>query len=193
MKLKIILLAVFSLLLTVSMVSAQQTKIKDFSGNWTLDAAKSKLNKKVTIESMTMTVLQTGKDINIQTKTNFSPSPEIGRMNNRRGNSVASSSIIQTAYVYTLDGKETGFKTADGIGNAVLKAQIEKTGQVKFTQTRRLNTQSGEMTLKTVEIWTLSADGKILNVKRDADSMSGDFMSQKVITDSTEMVFTKSK
>lgn len=192
MKLKIILLATFSLVLTVSAISAQQTKIKNFSGNWTLDTAKSKLSAKLPVESMTKTVLQTGKDIKIETKTTFPPSETAG-VNNRRGSNMGGSSVIQTAYVYTLDGKETEFKTADGIDNAILKAQIEKNGQVKFSQTRRLNTQSGETTLKTVEVWTLSADGKTLTVKRDADSMSGDFMSQKVVTDSTEMVFTKTK
>lgn len=191
MKLKIILLAVFSLLLTASAISAQQTKIKNFSGNWTLNTAKSKLNEKLPIESMMITVLQTGKDIKVETKTKFLPPPE-KRGINKRGGQISGSSVIETAYSYTLDGKEVEYKTPDGTDKAMLKSDIATSGQLKLLQTRRLNTPSGEVTLKNVEIWTISPDGKTLTVKRDADSMSGDFMSKKVVTDSTELVFTKS-
>lgn len=141
---------------------------------------------------MTMTVSQTVKDIKIETKTQLPPLPEKRGVNNR-GGQMNGSSRIETSYSYTLDGKDVEYKTVDGIDNAILKAEIEKTGQLKLTQTRRLNIQTGETMLKTIEIWTLAPDGKTLTVKRSADSISGDFMTKKVVTDSTEMVFTKSQ
>ena len=55
----------FSVLVCLSAFAAfaqGDGKKADFSGTWTLDAGKSKLDERARIESMTLTVAQTDKD-----------------------------------------------------------------------------------------------------------------------------------
>ena len=62
MKLKIVLTAIFTLIVSVAAVSAQN-KAADYSGKWNLDVSKSKLDERSRIESMTLTVSQTEQGI----------------------------------------------------------------------------------------------------------------------------------
>ena len=46
-----------------------QAKPADFSGTWNLDIAKSKLDDRMRVESMTLTVAQTDKELKVTTET----------------------------------------------------------------------------------------------------------------------------
>ena len=49
----------------LSIAAFAQAKTADFSGTWTLDVSKSKLDERARIESMTLTVAQTAKHITV--------------------------------------------------------------------------------------------------------------------------------
>lgn len=185
---KALFLTAFVCLLAVS-AFAQDNKKADFSGSWTLDASKSKLGERTRIESMTMTVTQTDKDIKVETATKRLP-PPAGAMQDgggqgggmRRGGGFGGGDAAMT---YSLDGKETTMEVESqmGIIPVKLKGELESGGKLKLSSSRTFNTQMGEATMKTKEIWTLSGDGKTLTVKRDTETPRG--------TNSSEMVFTK--
>lgn len=188
----------FAVLLTLVCLFAvnvvAQAKKADFSGEWKLDVSKSKLGERSRIESMTMTVTQTDKELKVETATKR-PAPPEGAMsggNNQnggmnrpggfgggmgRGNFGGDGTIV-----YSLDGKETTAPGAMG-GQAALKASMEKDGKLKLSRSQTLDTPNGQFNIGSKETWELSTDGKTLTVKRDTESPRG--------TMSTEMVFTK--
>ena len=173
--------------LTAFSVFAQDKKPADFSGSWTLDVSKSKLDERSRIESLTMTVTQTEKDIKVETATKRTPPPEGamsdgGQGGGRRRGGFGGGDGTTT---YTLDGKETSSETDGGMGkvSVKLKAELEGGSKLKLSATRTFNTPNGEATMTTKELWSLSDDGKTLTVKRDMETPRG--------TNSSEMVFTK--
>jgi hypothetical protein len=177
---KVLFLTAFVCLMAIS-AFAQDKKAADFSGGWTLDVSKSKLDERARIESMTMTVAQTDKDIKIETATKRLPPPDGGGGMGRGGGFGGGDGTT----VYTLDGKETSTEVEGRMGKVPvkLKAELEKDGKLKLTRTSTFNTQMGEMTMTTKETWSLSDDGKTLTVKRESETPRG--------TNSSEMVFTK--
>lgn len=192
---KTIFLTAFICLLAISAFA--QDKKADFSGSWTLDVSKSKLDERARVESMTMTVTQTDKDIKVETATKRLPPPEGatqggngsgqgngtgGGMGMGRGRGFGGGDGTTT---YTLDGKESSAEVEGPMGKmpVKLKAALEKDGKLKLSSTRTFNTQMGEISTTTKESWTLSEDGKTLTVKRDMETPRG--------TNSSEMVFTK--
>jgi hypothetical protein len=187
MRIKIVLMAVFCMILGVAAVSAQD-KTTNFAGNWELDAGKSKLSDMMRIESMTMNVAQTDKDLTIETKTKRAERPE-GEMRGgngggngggrRGGGRMGRGMGGDGTFNYTLDGKETSATS----GDAKLKAKFEKDGKLKLMQTRNLETPMGAVSIKTNETWELKDDDKTLIVKRDTETPRG--------TQSSEMYFTK--
>jgi hypothetical protein len=181
---KTFFLATLVCLLAVS-AFAQDKKATDFSGSWTLDVSKSKLDERSRIESMTMTVTQTDKDIKVETATKRTPPPEGagggqgGGM--RRGGGFGGGDGATT---YTLDGKETSLEEEGRMGKTAVKLKAELDGgKLKLSSVRTFNTPNGEMTMTVKEAWSLSEDGKTLTVKRDMETPRG--------TNSSEMVFTK--
>jgi hypothetical protein len=173
-------------------VSAFAQKKADFSGTWTLDASKSKLDERARIESMTMTVTQTDKDIKVETATKRLPLPE--SMNQGGGNGQGGGQGRgmgrggfggDGTNTYTLDGKETTVDVETQMGKmpVKLKAELEAGSKLKLSSVRTVNTPNGEFSITNKETWTLSDDGKTLTVKRDTESPRG--------TNSSEMVFTK--
>lgn len=171
-----------------------QDKKADFSGNWTLDVSKSKLDERARIESMTMNVTQTDKDLKVETATKRMPPPDgamqggggqgggMGRGGGFGGGGFGGGDSTTT---YNLDGKETKIsqETQMGAVPVSLKAKIETDGKLKLSQSRTINTQMGEISITTKETWTLSDEGKTLTVKRETETPRG--------TNSSEMVFTK--
>jgi hypothetical protein len=119
MKMNFMLAAVFSLFVLAFAASAQD-KATNFSGTWNLDVAKSKLDERAHIETQTLTVTQTGKDLKVETATRHTPPPadkekqdggkggDGGRMGGgggrMRGGMMGGGDGTRT---YTLDGKET--------------------------------------------------------------------------------------
>ena len=191
---KVLFLTAFVCLLAISAFA--QDKKADFSGSWTLDASKSKLDERARIESMTMTVTQTDKDIKVETATKRLPPPEGMKQGggNGQGNGTGGGMGMgrgrgfgggDGTTVYTLDGKETSIEVESQMGKipVKLKADLEKDGKLKLSSSRTFNTPNGEVSMTTKESWTLSEDGKTLTVKRDTESPRG--------TNSSEMVFTK--
>src|SRR5688500_10762865 len=86
-----------------------QAKTTDFSGSWMLDVPKSQINERMRVESMTMTVAQTDKDLKVTTETkrpaatdaSSTPGPGAGR-GTGRGFGGGDGTVA-----YTLGGKET--------------------------------------------------------------------------------------
>ena len=184
---KLLFLSVFVCLTALSVFA--QDKKADFSGTWTLDAGKSKLDERARIESMTLTVTQTDKEVKIETATKRLPPPEGltqgdgqgGGM--RRGGGGGFGGGDGTT-VYSLDGKETTAEVEGRMGKSLVKSKGEiEGGKLKLSSVRTFNTQMGEVSMTTRETWTLSDDGKTLTVKREMESPRG--------TNSSEMVFTK--
>jgi hypothetical protein len=172
-----------------------QSKKADFSGEWTLDASKSKLGERSRIEGMTLRVTQTEKELKVETTTKRAappqgemaggsgnagtmPAPPPGRGGGMRGGFGGGDGTT----VYSLEGKETTAEGAMG-GQATLKAKVEKDNKLNLTRTQTIDSPNGQATISVKETWELSADGKTLTVKRDVESLRG--------TNSTEMVFTR--
>jgi hypothetical protein len=186
---KVLFLTAF-VCLTAFSAFAQDKKATDFSGSWTLDVSKSKLDERSRIESMTLTVTQTDKDIKVETATKRTPPPEGagggqggggqgGGM--RRGGGGFGGDGATT---YTLDGKETSLEEEGRMGKTAVKLKAELDGgKLKLSSVRTFNTPNGEATMTIKEAWSLSEDGKTLTVKRDMETPRG--------TNSSEMVFTK--
>src|SRR4051794_21512349 len=125
MKTNFVLAAVFSLFVLAFTVSAQE-KAASFSGTWTLDVSKSKMSDRMPIESQTLTVTQTDKDIKIETATKHAPPPadkqdggkmgggQMGGGGRRMGGGFGGSDGTTT---YTLDGKETKTEVSGPMGS----------------------------------------------------------------------------
>jgi TonB family protein len=155
----------------------------DFSGDWELDTVKSKLDERMRVESMTMKVAQTEKELKVTTVTKRAM-PTDGGGTNRGGGMMGGGSGEQTL-TYSLDGKETKAEVGSGMmaGTATLKASLDTDGKLKLSSTREITTQMGAMTIKTKETWELADGGKTLKVSRETESPRG--------TNSSELVFTK--
>jgi hypothetical protein len=193
MKKNLILAAVFTLFAAVMSVSAQDKpaeapKITDFSGKWVLDISKSKLEERMRIESMTLTVSQTAKDIKTESIAKHIPSPNSMTPGGRGGMGGPPAGNGPDIHTYTLDGKETtedasAANPGMGMAGAKLKAELQKDGTLNLSLVRKFNTPMGEAEASTKEKWTLSADGKTLTIDRDRTSPRGSL--------SAKMVFTK--
>lgn len=195
MKKNFILIAFFSLFATVMSASAQDkpaepAKPTDFSGKWVLDISKSKLEERMRIESMTLTVSQTAKDLKTESVIKRTPPPNNmtpgGGRGGFGGGPVAGSG--PDVHTYSLDGKETtedasAANPGMGMPGAKLKAELQKDGTLNLSLVRKFNTPMGEAEASTKEKWTLSADGKTLTIDRDQTSPRGSL--------SAKMVFTK--
>ena len=143
---KVVFMAIFSLCLAVMTISAQEKAI-DFSGNWELDKAKSKLDERARIESMTINVTQTDKELKIETTTKRGAPPE---GTNRGGNGSGGGRQGGGGFgggdgtqTYSLDGKETKAQVGSGqfAGEATFKAKWEKS-TLKLTSSRNFETIS---------------------------------------------------
>jgi hypothetical protein len=188
MKKNVILTLIFSLFLAVTAVFAQG-KTSDFSGNWELDTNKSKLGERARVESMTMSVSQTGNELKIETKTKHAISSEgevrVGEKNGagmiRRDIGSNFGETTQIA-AYNLGGTETKSEIPGiPIATTVFKAKLENGGKLYLTSNRASEKPKGAITVK--ETWTLSADGKTLTVVREHVTPQGNV--------SAEMVFNK--
>ena len=65
----------FTVIICLLSVAAFAQK-SDFSGRWTLEVSRSKPDERARIESMTMTVTQTDKELKVETATKRAPRPE---------------------------------------------------------------------------------------------------------------------
>ncbi|MBL8125973.1 MAG: hypothetical protein KIT61_09940 [Pyrinomonadaceae bacterium] len=179
------------LMCAVGMLSfAAMAQKANYSGTWNLDVPNSKLDARQRIESMTMTVKQTDKDLSVETATKRLPPNDApagpppgggGGMGGGRGMGMGGG---DSAVTYSLDGKETKTEVEGPMGKMPIthKASIEADGSVKLSSSRTFNGPNGEITSTTTEIWKLSADGKTLTVNREASSPRGSTTSTLVFT-----------
>lgn len=184
---KFIFLTTFVCLLSLS-VFAQNKTVPDFSGNWTLDTAKSKLEERMRIESMTLDVSQTVAELKVITiikraarSEGEMPNGGMGRGGGRMG---GGSRIDDGTVIYDLDGKETTAPAGSGRGSGVVASKIGfEDGKLKTTLTRNFSSPMGEVTIITRETWELSDGGKTLKIVREMETPRGNTTS--------EMIFTK--
>jgi hypothetical protein len=186
MKRTFLLTAVFALM---AMAVSAQDKAPNFGGTWNLDVAKSKLGDRNTIESQTMTVTQTDKDIKIETKTTRKAPPEGaptggGRPGGGMGGGMMGGGDLPTTY--TLDGKETKTEVQGPMGAmpVALKAKFEA-GKLNLSRSSTFNGPMGEVTMMTKETWELSADGNTLTVNTERTTMRGNDTTTKVFAKKT--------
>jgi hypothetical protein len=167
-----------------SVAAMAQAKKTDYSGTWTLDVSKSKLDERARIESMSMTVVQTDKDIKVESKTVRAARPEGAPGGAGGGGGMGRGGGGDTTFTYTLDGKETKIEQESPMGKipVTLKAKADG-GKLNLSSSRTMTTPNGEMTSTTKEDWSLSEDGKTLTIVREQASPRG--------TNSSTMVFSK--
>jgi TonB family protein len=168
MKRKTILTIIISLVLTAAIQA--QTK-PDYAGRWELDTVKSKLPGDVLIESMTLKVKQTDKELKVESMSKHSKGDARGGMTRLN---------VSQSIIYSLEGKET---TIDVTGGKEIRRAVQTpNGNLNLTVTRSTDRGTGDITIKTNEIWEL-IDGKTLKVTRYTEAPRG--------ATNTEMYFTK--
>lgn len=191
MKRNFVLAAIFSLFVFALAANAQD-KSANFAGTWALDLSKSKLGDHNMIESQTLTVTQTDKDITIVTATKRPPPPTDapqgmdkpagGHMGGGRmgGGPMGGGDGTTT---YTLDGKETKSEISGPMGSipVSLKAKVES-GKLKLSRSSTFNGPMGEVTMTSKETWELSSDGNTLTVNSERSGPRGSETSTKVFT-----------
>lgn len=155
-----------------------QNTAPDFSGNWTLDIGKSKMQ--MPVESMTMTVAQTATELTVTTATKRPAPPEGAGGRGGRGGMMGGG---DGTFAYSLDGKEKTIQADGPMGPmpVALKAKAEDS-KLKLSQTRTFNSPMGEVSMTTKETWSIDASG-VLTVSRESTTPRG--------TNSSTMVFTK--
>ena len=182
---KILFAAAFCCLFAVGTFA--QAKTADFSGTWTLDVSKSKLDERSRIESMTMTVAQTAKDIKVDSKMTRTPRPDAAQAGTGGGAGMGRGGGMgngESSMSYTLDGKETTIQQESPRGTTPVKLSAKlDASTLNLASSRTFTTPNGDMTSTTKETWTLSPDGKTLTVNRENTTPRG--------TNSSTMVFVK--
>ncbi len=166
--------AMFCLFSIAVAVSAQS----NFAGDWKLDKEKSELGERSRLKSMTMNVIQSETELTVDRKAEVEEGGQGdggdrpgggGRGMGRGGNA--------GPMTYNLKGKET-----DAGSEAKLKAKV-KDKKLELTQIRSFEGPMGSVSVKTVETWELSDEGKTLTISSKTETPRGDR--------STKMVFTK--
>lgn len=167
------LIFIISLFCLLSLSSFAQTP--NFSGEWSLDKGKSKMDERqaASIESQTMKVEQTGKEVKVAITTKQAEN-QVGRRTDIGGGT----------NIYALDGKELNSENDSQIGKVFVRSKGEiLNGKLNLQLIRTINNPMGEIVITTKEIWDLSDDGKTLTIKREFESQRG-----KIISD---LSFTK--
>lgn len=164
-----------------------QTKT-DFSGNWTLDTSKSKLDERQRIESGTMNVTQTDKDVTFKTDFKRTPRPDNGGGAMAQGGGQGSGGGMgrggmgggamagggNQATTYTLDGKETTSQFGSGDRTGTAKMQTKWDGsKLNFSSVRTFTTPNGDVSTTLKETWELVDGGKVLKIHRETESPRG--------------------
>ncbi len=149
----------------------------NFAGNWELDVSRSKLPETMQIESMTLTVVQTEKELSVQTATK--------RARGGMGNPMRRGDGNQTV-IYSLEGKEINAEIGSGAmaGRETRRASVTSDGKLSLTLMRNFNRETGgAITLKTNDTWELMDEGKTLKVIRYMETPRG--------ATNAELYFTK--
>jgi hypothetical protein len=156
-----ILTALGLLVMSVSLVLAAQT---DFSGTWVLDKSKSETpqlgqgrlgragqgagqNRKAAAVSPRLVVTQTPDELTVE-----------------RGFPASGDQGAGQRQTFRLDGAETTNQAVGGRTELKTKASW-KGDTLQIRGTEKMSSQRGEISLNFNEVWSLSADGKVLTIK----------------------------
>jgi hypothetical protein len=187
--------------LSVLSVGAMAQAKTPYAGTWNLDATKSKFDGPMRVDTSTLTVTQTAKDITVKTETKrpappadapAGPPPGLagapgGSMpGGGMGRGGRFSSFGDGTATYTLDGKETKVEVDGGPMGKVpvtYKGAKEADGSLNLSAAQTMMGPNGEMTISRKETWSLSADGTMLTVSREQTSPRG--------TNTSTLVFVK--
>lgn len=147
---KIIILTGVLCLLTVS---ALAQSVSNYSGQWVLDKNASKLPAKMsTIESITLTVAQSGNELKTASVSKRVSLPAAG----------------QELVTYFLNGGENKTEySANGAPVTVKSRARVEGGRLSLQADRSIKTDAGNFIASTKETWQLSADGNTMTVKRE--------------------------
>ena len=111
----------------------------DYSGTWALDKEKSKLDERqaASIESQTLTVGQSEKELKVTVETKRNAPAGGGRPGGGQGGGRGMGGRMgggDGTTTYSLDGKETTFERESPTGKipVKLKAEFEKNGKLKL-------------------------------------------------------------
>jgi hypothetical protein len=148
-----------AVLLTLS-AAAQGTP--DFSGTWTLDAAKSDFGPMPAPESVVMVIDHKEPALKVAT----TQKSQMGDTSNES--------------TYTTDGRENLNKMRTPAGDQDVKSTTKWTAST-LTTTRTIEAQG--MSIGIDDVWELSADGKVMTINRQLKTPQGDF--------GTRLVFNK--
>jgi len=146
MKRNLLLTAAFALFVFALSASAQKTT--DFSGNWTLDVAKSSPAETM-IDSQTLKVTQSATDIKVERTTKMKEAPAGGGAGAPGGG-----------------GRGMGGPQTYGIGTAIKTTRQFQGADVEISMGAKID--GNKLTLTTTspqgsrdETWTLNADGTL--------------------------------
>jgi hypothetical protein len=150
------------LLVLALIITGAAAKV-DFSGAWALD--KSNSEGLPPGMDQTMTVVQTGDKLSLETKL-ITPQGE---------------QTVPDAYM--LDGKETEFtpkspKGLSGKGKRTAKWTADGNG-IEVNEQVTFDTPEGSVNVQTTRKWTLSADGKTLKIELSTQDPNGTHQSKR--------------
>ncbi|MDH3493956.1 MAG: hypothetical protein OEM82_10430 [Acidobacteriota bacterium] len=174
-------MSLFVSMLVFSAFAYGQKEVTNFAGIWNLEVEKSELGERSRIESMKMTVTQTDKELAFERKAEIEErSDGDGFGGGRRGMARGPGAMGGQAASYDLTGKETIAPGGRG-GSAKLKAEMHG-ATVKLIQKREFEGPMGSVSIKSVETWSLSEDGKTLTVSSETETPRGIRNSKMVFT-----------
>lgn len=190
--------AIGTLAASAWVVSAAST---NFSGTWVLDKSKSEgLPRQLdNVESYALSVTQSDQELTVETKVTGGRRPDAPRAEGQSGERPGGGfgqrggrrpdgdrpggggrggrggfGMGMGAATYKLDGSETKSEGPGGRGAATFKAAWMDSGKsLELTTTRSFNFQGNEGTRTIKERWALDEGGKVLKIKRTADTPQG--------------------
>lgn len=194
MKRNLLFVALLTIFAAVS-ISAQDVPVKpddtpkksDFSGKWVLNVSKSQLNERMRIESMTLTVEQTAKELKMTSEVKRTPVKDGFGGGGRGGGPTGLAGNGPESRAFSLEGRETTgtpgeFEASIGMPGPTLKAEMRTDGTLNLTISRKFNAgPNGGADMTTKEKWTLSADGKTLTIDREQNSPRGTMTAKLVL------------
>jgi hypothetical protein len=155
-------LSVIGAILLLAASAVAQSALPNFSGTWTLDAAKSDFGPIPGPESIVMVIDHKEPALKV-TVTQKGPQGEVSNESS-----------------YTTDGKDNMNKLRAPAGDQDVTSTTKWNGKTLAT-TRTIDAQG--MSIGIDDAWELSADGKAMTINRQLKTPQGDF--------STKMVFNK--
>ena len=146
------------LLLTVSALA--QSALPNFSGTWSLDAAKSDFGPIPGPESIVMVIDHKEPALKVSV-TQKGPQGE-----------------ATNDSTYTTDGKDNTNKMRSPAGDQDVKSTTKWNGKI-LAKTRTIEAQG--MSIGIDDAWELSADGKVMTINRQLKTPQGDFSTKIVL------------